>query len=50
MIGVATAAGRVLLNPPADRPIASDEQIMAISEDDDTVRLPVAAPEFTRLT
>ena len=39
VIGIATAAGRVLLNPPPDRPIASGEQIIAISGDDATVRL-----------
>ncbi len=39
LIGIATAAGRVLLNPPADRPIASGERIIAISADDTAVHL-----------
>lgn len=39
VVGIATAEGRVLLNPPADRPIASDERVIAISTDDTAIRL-----------
>ena len=38
-IGIAPAAGRVLLNPPADSLIASGDEIIAISADDTTVHL-----------
>ncbi len=39
VIGIATAAGRVMLNPSADRLIAAGEKIIAISADDSTVHL-----------
>lgn len=49
VVGIVTAAGQVLLNPPADRPIASDEQILAISADDDALRLAgIEKPEIRR--
>ena len=37
VIGLHQADGTVLMNPPAGTPIASGDQIFAISEDDDTV-------------
>lgn len=39
VIGVKPANGLPLLNPPMDRTIDPGDQIIAISEDDDTVRL-----------
>jgi ion channel POLLUX/CASTOR len=39
VVGVATAEGGILLNPPADRQIASGERIIAVSVDDTAVRL-----------
>ncbi|MBK9215595.1 MAG: NAD-binding protein [Chloracidobacterium sp.] len=35
--GAAPSAGRVLINPPMDRIFSEGEQVIAISEDDDTV-------------
>ena len=44
VIGLQRAgAGPVMLNPPMDTVIAADDQIVAISEDDDTV-VPATAP------
>ncbi len=37
VIGVFTADGEVLINPPMDRVYGSGESVIAISEDDDTV-------------
>lgn len=37
VVGVYTPAGEVLINPPMDRKYAAGEQVIAISEDDDTV-------------
>ncbi len=37
VIGLRQANGTVLMNPPMETPIASGDQIFAISEDDDTV-------------
>lgn len=39
VIGVFTKAGTVRLNPPMDTVIEDGDQIIAISEDDDTVRI-----------
>jgi voltage-gated potassium channel Kch len=39
VIGLADAAGRVRLNPPMATPLAAGDRILAISADDDTVRL-----------
>lgn len=39
VIGIHTAAGEPLLNPPMATPIRDGDRIIAISEDDDTVRL-----------
>ncbi|MFN8392827.1 MAG: potassium transporter TrkA [Bdellovibrionota bacterium] len=37
IIGLRTAEGNILLNPPSDTPIVSGDRVIAISEDDDTV-------------
>jgi ion channel POLLUX/CASTOR len=39
VIGLRFADGRVALNPPMDTTIADDDAVIAVSEDDDTVRL-----------
>ncbi|HSN76194.1 MAG TPA: potassium transporter TrkA, partial [Anaerolineae bacterium] len=39
VIGLARSGGQVLLNPPMETRIESSDQIIAISEDDDTIRL-----------
>jgi ion channel POLLUX/CASTOR len=39
VMGLLTAAGEVKLNPPMDTLIGSDDQVIAISEDDDTVKI-----------
>jgi voltage-gated potassium channel Kch len=39
VIGLHMRDGRVLLNPPMDTPIADGDAIIAISEDDDTIKL-----------
>jgi voltage-gated potassium channel Kch len=39
LIGLRFADGRVQLNPPMDTRLAAGDQVIAISEDDDTVRL-----------
>ncbi len=39
VIGLYQADGKVLINPPMETPIASNDQIFAISEDDDTVKI-----------
>jgi len=38
-MGVRTLNGNILLNPPMDTVIGKDDQLFAISEDDDTIRL-----------
>ena len=43
VIGLMAAGGEPALNPPMDRVLAADDQLIAISEDDDTIR-PAAAP------
>lgn len=46
MIGLMTAGGEVLLNPPMDRPLAAGDQVIVISEDDDTIEVTTPpAPE-----
>lgn len=37
VIGLRTAGGRILLNPPMDTPIGPGDKVIAVSEDDDTV-------------
>ncbi|WP_370325214.1 potassium transporter TrkA [Euzebya sp.] len=47
VMGLRRADGTILLNPPAATVLAADDHVIAISEDDDTVRLavdPVAPP------
>jgi Trk K+ transport system NAD-binding subunit len=39
LLGLRKADGRILLNPPMDALIESGDQIFALSEDDDTIRL-----------
>ena len=39
VMGLRKANGRILLNPPMDSPIEAGDQIFALSEDDDTIRL-----------
>jgi voltage-gated potassium channel Kch len=39
VIGVRFADGRIQLNPPMDTPLAAADRIIAISQDDDTIRL-----------
>lgn len=39
VIGIFHEDGRILLNPPMETSIAAGDQIIAISEDDDTIRL-----------
>jgi voltage-gated potassium channel Kch len=39
LIGLCSQEGRVQLNPPPETPIEAGDQIIAISQDDDTVRL-----------
>jgi voltage-gated potassium channel Kch len=44
VIGLVTATGELLLSPPADRRLASGDQVIAISADDDTLVLDGANP------
>ncbi|HLO16447.1 MAG TPA: NAD-binding protein, partial [Anaerolineales bacterium] len=39
VMGLRKADGKILLNPPMDSRIEEDDQIFALSEDDDTIRL-----------
>jgi voltage-gated potassium channel Kch len=39
VMGLRKADGKILLGPPMDSPIESEDQIFAISADDDTIRL-----------
>jgi ion channel POLLUX/CASTOR len=39
VIGLCSKDGEVRLNPPMDTPIAAGDQVIAISEDDDTIRI-----------
>lgn len=39
VIGVRFADGRIQLNPPMDTPLGADDRVIAISADDDTIRL-----------
>jgi hypothetical protein len=48
VIGLRFADGRIQLNPPMDTPVGRDDRVIAISADDDTIRLssgPVPAVE-----
>jgi voltage-gated potassium channel Kch len=44
IIGLRKKDGKILLNPPMDSRIESGDQVIAISEDDDTVRLSTLSP------
>ena len=44
LIGLMRASGEALVNPPMDCVIAAGDQVIAISEDDDTIVLTNAAP------
>lgn len=46
VIGLCHKEGQVQLNPPADTKIETGDQIIAISEDDDTIRLSGRQPEI----
>jgi voltage-gated potassium channel Kch len=39
VIGIRFADGRIALNPPMDTRLGADDKVIAISEDDDTIRL-----------
>lgn len=39
VIGLRYADGRIQLNPPMDQPLGPDDRVIAISADDDTIRL-----------
>jgi ion channel POLLUX/CASTOR len=39
LIGLRTGDGSIRLNPPMDTPIGQGDQLIAVSEDDDTIRL-----------
>jgi len=48
VMGIRFADGRVCLNPPMDTPFGAGDSVVAISEDDDTVRVsprPAPAPQ-----
>lgn len=49
LIGVVTADGDTLLPPPLERPFAAGDQVIAISEDDDTLVLDGTPPSTDRL-
>lgn len=44
ILGLCRADGRIELNPPMDAEVGSGDQVIAISEDDDTIRLSSAGP------
>ncbi len=46
LIGVVTAGGKTLLAPPRDRKFEPGDQVIAISEDDDTLLLDGGKPSF----
>lgn len=43
-IGLQTRAGKIQLSPPADQRIETGDKIIAISEDDDTIKLSQSGP------
>jgi voltage-gated potassium channel Kch len=49
VIGLRFADGRVALNPPADTRIAAGDKVIAISEDDDTVKMSDRTGDFSDL-
>ena len=44
VMGLRKANGKILLSPPMDTPIEKDDQIFALSADDDTIRLSSLSP------
>jgi voltage-gated potassium channel Kch len=44
LIGIRQGSGRVVLNPPSEYRIAGDDELLAISADDDTVLMSPPAP------
>ncbi len=46
LIGVITVSGQMLLPPPADRPFHGSDQVIVISEDDDTIVMDAKAGEL----
>ncbi len=46
IMGLRKHDGRILLNPPMDTPIEAGDKVIAISEDDDTVRVSDLKPEI----
>lgn len=46
VIGLRRQNGKVLLNPPMDEVIHAGDQVIAVSEDDDTIRLSGQTPSF----
>ncbi|HEU0297976.1 MAG TPA: hypothetical protein VFR37_00940 [Longimicrobium sp.] len=44
VIGVRFADGRIQLNPPMETPLGPEDRVIAISADDDTIRLSAGAP------
>lgn len=47
LMGIRKADGKILLNPPMDALIESDDQIFALSADDDTIRL--SSPDLIQI-
>ncbi len=47
VLGIRKVDGKILLNPPMDSQIEADDQIFALSADDDTIRL--ASPSLIQL-
>lgn len=46
IMGLRTADGKVLLNPPMDRKIGPGDKVIAVSEDDDTIKLSGLTPKI----
>ena len=46
IMGLRKRDGAILLNPPMDTPIGAGDKVIAISEDDDTVRVSDRTPEI----
>jgi ion channel POLLUX/CASTOR len=49
LMGMRFADGRIVLNPPMDTRIAAGDKVIAISEDDDTVKLSARMGDWTGL-
>jgi voltage-gated potassium channel Kch len=44
VMGIRFAEGRIQLNPPMDTALAAGDQLIVVSQDDDTIKLSAAAP------